>query len=432
MKVLIIGSGGREHALAWGCANSRLNPEITCLPGNGGTARIARNVDIKTEDLNQIVDFVRDQRNKFDLVIVGPEAPLVAGVADLLAEYGCPVFGPQKEAARIEGSKAFAKQLMTQTGVPTADYAIFSDFEAVKEHIHHRGAPLVIKASGLAVGKGVIICKTEADAVAAAEAMLLRDAFGTAGHEVIVEDCLIGRELSLLALVDGEDVLLLPPSRDHKRAFDGDQGPNTGGMGAYSPLPESNRTEIRRLAATTLVPIVKKMAENGAPFRGCLYAGLMMTDSGVRVLEYNCRFGDPETQAIIPLLSFDILELMAEVAQGGLGHWLKAHHCDPLDCGKSTVAGHAVTVVAAMEGYPDKYPKGVEITKLPEEDDNLIVFHAGTTYQANRYYTSGGRVLAVTGLGNNHEDAVARAYAGVEQAKFAGIRYRKDIGRGVK
>ena len=429
MKILIIGSGGREHALAWGCAHSRLNPQITCLPGNGGTARLARNVDIKAEDIAGIAEFVRAQR--FDLLIVGPEAPLVAGLADLVAEYGCPVFGPTKAAARLEGSKAYAKQVMTESGVPTAEYSVFSDFETVKAFIHSRGAPLVVKASGLAAGKGVLVCNTEAEAVAAAEAMLLRDVFGSAGHEIIVEEVLAGRELSLLALVDGEDLLLLPASRDHKRAFDNDQGPNTGGMGAYAPLPELSRADIRLMAMATIVPVVKKLAADGAPFRGCLYAGLMMTDSGVKVLEYNCRFGDPETQAIIPLLSLDILELMAEVAEGNLKHWLKANRCDPLDCSKTIVAGHAVTVVAAMDGYPDKYPTGVEIKALPDDDDNLIVFHAGTTLKDDKFYTSGGRVVAVTGLGNTHQDAVARAYKGAHTIKFNGCRFRRDIGGGV-
>ncbi len=429
MKVLIIGSGGREHALAWVCSRSRLAPEITCVPGNGGTAGFARNIGFDPGDIDRVVAFAIEKQ--FDLVIVGPEAPLVDGITDRLSKYGIRVFGPSAAAARIEGSKVFARQLMANVGVPSVNFAAFTDFAAAESYIYNRGAPVVVKASGLAAGKGVIICQTVQEAVSAAREMLMEGVFGTSGREIVVEEFLTGREASLLCLADGEDFLLLPPSRDHKRAFDGDKGTNTGGMGAYSPLEDLDDSDTASIAEMVFTPVLKKLVEMGTPYRGCLYAGLIMTSDGVRVLEFNCRFGDPEVQAVLPLLTVDLLELMAEVAEGGLADRIAYRGMSRTGWRQLSSDMHAVTVVTAAEGYPGSYQKGMKVTSLPEETDRVIPFHAGTKLDNGELVTSGGRVLAVTGLGNSHSEAVETAYKAVELIQFEGMRYRSDIGRQV-
>ncbi|HHE47210.1 MAG TPA: phosphoribosylamine--glycine ligase, partial [Bacteroidetes bacterium] len=377
MKVLIVGSGGREHALAWACSRSGLSPQIYCAPGNGGTTRIAENVDIKADDLGDIVDFVR--KETVDLTIVGPEAPLVNGLVDKLTARGYRVFGPSKSAAGIEGSKSFSKSLMQETGVPTAEYRTFTEFDEARRYILESGGNVVVKASGLAAGKGATVCINKEEAVLVAEAMLLKCKFGDASREIVIEKCLKGSEMSLMAFSDGEDYLLLPPSRDHKRAYDNDEGPNTGGMGAYSPLDEFKPDEIAHTAESVFPPVLKRLAELGAPYHGLLYAGLMLTPDGPRVLEFNCRFGDPETQAQLPIMIEDPLEIMLAVSENRLGAWMAEHNCASNDWMKLGGDRHAVTVVAAASGYPAGYVKGMKIENLPEDTDGVIIFHAGTS-----------------------------------------------------
>lgn len=427
MKVLVVGSGGREHTLAWACTHSKLQPSVTCVPGNGGTAQIARNVNISAENISEIVDFVRDQR--FDLTIVGPEAPLVTGLVDKLAAYGYRTFGPSISAARIEGSKAFAKKMMAELGLPTAEFKVFSDMHGAENYLRQAGEPIVVKASGLAAGKGALVCETLGEALAAAEGMLVRDAFGQSGREIVIEKRLYGKEMSLLAIVDGTDYLLLPPSRDHKRARDNDKGPNTGGMGAYSPLPDLDDNQVSEIAGMVFPPVLNRLAEIGSPYSGCLYAGVILTEDGPQVLEFNCRFGDPEAQAVLPLLTDDLLEIMAETAEGSLGDWMDTRELNAHDWKRLGGFNHAVSVVAASDGYPGSYRKGIKIESLPLESDEVIPFHAGTVLHDNELYTSGGRVLAITGVGATMEKAVDIAYNAIDQVQFEGVTYRRDIGR---
>jgi len=432
LKVLIIGSGGREHTLAWVCARSGLKPAVFCAPGNGGTAEIAENVYINVGDFKEVLNFVG--KNSIDLVIVGPEAPLVDGLADVLTSNGCLVFGPGKQAANIEGSKAFAMQLMLDCGVPTAEFATFTNLDAAKRYILNNENALVVKASGLAAGKGAIICSDSDEAVSTASAMLEGGKFGEAGKTILIEELLTGMETSLMAFVDGEDYLLLPPSRDHKQAFDNDEGPNTGGMGAFSPLDDLTPENTAMIAKTIFPPVLKKLTELGTPYSGLLYPGLMLTDKntadkGVKVLEFNCRFGDPEAQVVLPIMTQDPLEIMLAVAEGKLGKWMLQNNLDKHNWQKLTGGQHAATVVVAAEGYPESYVKGMKIENLPEETDNVITFHAGTALKNADLITSGGRIVAITGLGNTHNEAVTKAYSAVGEVVIEGTRYRKDIGR---
>ncbi len=427
MKILIVGSGGREHALAWACSKSKLKPSVTCLPGNGGTTSIAQNLTENPEDISKIAQFVK--REHFDLTIIGPEAPLVDGLADQITGNGQLVFGPSELASRMEGSKAFAKKALQESSVPSADFEVFTDFQSARKYIESAKMPIVVKASGLAAGKGVIICDTKDLAIAAAEGMLTRDAFGASGRKIVIEECLTGQEMSLLALVDGEDYLLLPPSRDHKRAFDDDKGPNTGGMGAYAPLDDISVEHFSEIAQQVYPPILNWMVKSGINYQGCLYAGIMLTLTGPKVLEFNCRFGDPETQAVLPLLSTDALELLLSVAESRLGDYMKDEGFYPLLWKQVSKQQHAVSIVAAADGYPGPYKKDILISSLPNEDEEVIPFHAGTKFKDGNLLTSGGRVLAITGLGNSHEEATNTAYRAVESVKFDGVRFRGDIGR---
>ncbi len=427
MKVLIIGGGGREHALAWACNRSPVHPKITCTPGNGGTDAVAKNVDIRAEDINELEEFVRSE--KFDLTIIGPEVPAVLGLADRLLSRGYRVFGPSAAAAKIEGSKAFSKALMIDAGIPTAAFEVFSERDKADDFIRHHGAPLVVKASGLAAGKGAVVCHTVKDALAATKMMMESSELGEVGGEVVIEDFLSGEEVSMTAIVDGTDFLLLPPSRDHKRIFDNDQGPNTGGMGAIAPLDDLTNQRYSVFAADLLPRLLKALADRGSPFRGVIYPGLMVNDDSYQVLEVNARFGDPETQVLLPLCGFDLLELMGETAEGGMGNWRRRQALDPLDWRSSIHSRYAATVVAASAGYPGSYRKGLPISGLPQESDDLIVFQAGTKRVNNELLTSGGRVLSVTGLGGSLEEAVRRAYEGVEHIRFEGMQYRHDIGK---
>jgi phosphoribosylamine--glycine ligase len=414
MKVLIVGSGGREHALAWKVSQSTHLRRLFIAPGNAGTSAHGENAGL-CDDIPNLVSFA--VRQALDLVIVGPEAPLAAGLADELAAAGVPVFGPSRFAARIEASKAFAKEFMTRHDIPTARFAIFEDYDAAVEHMGRVDYPLVIKASGLAAGKGVIVPQDEEEAIQALKAILLEHQFGAAGGQVVLEERLVGEEVSLLAFSDGHDVCLMPPAQDHKRLLDGDLGPNTGGMGAYAPTPLCPPQLADELKRSVIQPVIDGLRQEGHPFVGVLYAGLMLTDRGARVLEYNCRFGDPETQAILPLLESDLLDIAEACVTGRLArtniHWKEAA---------------AACIVLASEGYPEKYPKGRVIQRLDQRLENAVVFHAGTQMQEELVLTAGGRVLGVTGWGDDLRQALDAAYRAVGGLSFEGMQYRQDIG----
>jgi len=420
MNCLIVGSGGREHALAWKAARSPRLSHLYVAPGNGGTAlqnpegRI-RNVDLRVEDSAAVAAFCRAQN--IDLVIIGPEAPLAAGLADELRSAGLRVFGPSQAAAQIEASKAFAKAFMVRHGIPTARYVAFTDFYEAVGHLLQIDYPVVIKASGLAAGKGVILPGCADEAEAALRQIMLDREFGSAGEEVIVEERLTGEEVSLLAFTDGVTVRPMPPAQDHKRLLDGDHGPNTGGMGAYSPAPICPPELTEQLTRTILQPAVDGLRAEGRPFTGVLYAGLMFTPAGPRVLEFNCRFGDPETQAILPLLDSDLLDIAEACADGRLA-----------EVPVKWKANAAACVVLASEGYPGSYPKGREIHGLEAVPADAIVFHAGTRLAEGKVLTAGGRVLGVTGRGDTLPEALRRAYAAVDAISFEGMQYRRDIG----
>ncbi len=416
MRVLVVGGGGREHALVWKLRQSPRVREVYCLPGNAGIARLARCVPGDPEDVRAVADFAQEER--VDLTVVGPEAPLVAGLVDELARRGLPACGPTAAAAAIEGSKVFAKELMARHGIPTAAYRVFDDPAAAREYVERLGGPVVVKAEGLAAGKGVVVAPGPAEAAAAVEEIMVRRAFGEAGRRVVVEEYLEGEEVSVLALTDGERVLTLPSSQDHKRALDGDRGPNTGGMGAYSPAPVLTPDLAQRVEQEILLPAVRALAAEGRPYRGVLYAGLMLTAEGPKVLEFNCRFGDPETQAVLPRLEGDLADAL-EAAAGG----------DLRGVSLSWRPDAAVCVVLASEGYPGPYEKGRPISGLEEAEAmaDVLVFHAGTVRRDGQVVTAGGRVLGVTGLGPTIAAARERAYEAVERIRFAGCHYRRDI-----
>ncbi|MFN3821024.1 MAG: phosphoribosylamine--glycine ligase [bacterium] len=426
MKVLIVGGGGREHALAWGIHQSSLHPTIVCIPGNAGTAKLGKNVFIPLTQINEIVDYVSYQ--KFDLIVIGPEEPISQGLGDRLIEKGYRVFAPSSRAARLESSKASAKKLMTDEGIPTSSFRVFKEYSSLLAYLESSKYPLVLKASGLAAGKGTFICQSFEEANTTARLLMMEKILGEAADEVVVEEFLIGSEVSIMAIADGADDFLLPPSRDHKRAFDGDHGPNTGGMGVICPVVDLKPEEERIIEEKIVKQILKALEKQGSHFKGCLYPGLMMTREGPFVLEINVRFGDPETQAVVPLLNFDLLELFAETVEGNLKGWLNSHLPDNKDWRELCRPMWAVTVVIASGGYPGQYQKGIPIKKLPKEKPELIVFHAGTEQRTDGLYTAGGRVFSVTGLGETLEMARERAYRAVREVEFEGMFYRKDIG----
>jgi len=416
MKVLVAGGGGREHALAWKIAADSSRPEVYCAPGNAGTAEVARNIPIAAEDISGIVGWAR--ANNPDLVVVGPEAPLCAGLADRLIAEGIRVFGPTADAAMIEGSKVFSKEVMQAAGVPTAEARVFSDAAEAKAWVRRRGAPIVVKADGLAAGKGVTVCMTVEEAETAIEDALTRAVFGDAGRRVIVEECLEGEEASILALVDGSRIVMLASAQDHKRIFDGDRGPNTGGMGAYSPAPVVAAEMLAAIREQVFERTLAELRRRCIVYKGVLYAGLMISRGRISVLEFNCRFGDPETQAILPRWDGDILPALNACIDGNLREDMVKWRPEP-----------AVCVVMASEGYPGSYKKGALIEGLDRAAAmaGVAVFHAGTRREGGAVVTSGGRVLGVTALGADLPEAVKRAYDAVSVIRFDGAQWRRDI-----
>jgi len=417
MRVLVVGGGGREHALVHSFAQSTLADRIFCAPGNAGTAGIADNIGVGAEDLPALLDFA--SREQVDLTVVGPEAPLVAGICDLFEEHGLAVFGPNRDAAQLEGSKAFAKEVMREGGVAAGAYSRHETPESALAALSpDRSYPLVVKADGLAAGKGVIICNDLAEARAAVESCFVARDFGAAGDVVIIEEFLAGSEVSLLVLCDGRNAVPLAPAQDYKRIFAGDQGPNTGGMGSYCPVPGFERQAIDAAMEHVAEPVIAALRKRDIAFRGVLYAGLIVTEAGVKVLEFNCRFGDPETQAVLPRLDSDLLELCAAGASGELAGVKTAWK--PQEC---------VTVVMASAGYPASSHKGDVIDGLAAADamDDVTVYHAGTARQDGDVVTAGGRVLAVSALGSGFAAARERAYAAVSKITFDGAQVRADI-----
>ena len=421
MRILVVGGGGREHALLWALGRDAPQATLFCLPGNAGTASLATNLPGKPTDVDHVARTAREQRA--DLVVVGPEAPLAAGLVDRLAKDGVPAFGPTSQAARIESSKVFAKELMTRQKVPTARFHTFTDFDAASRYIATHAEPLVVKASGLAAGKGAVVCRTRQEATAAAARMLKEATLGSAGAEILVEEHLEGEELSVLAMTDGEHFAVLPPAQDHKRLADGDLGPNTGGMGAYCPVGIASESLLVRVADEVFAPVLKGLRDAGAPYRGVLYAGLMIRrDGSPAVIEFNCRFGDPEAQAILPTLPGGILPVLRMIAEGG---WMPPGHA----MGDARHA--AVSTVLAAQGYPDAPRLGaaVSIPASLEADPDVHVFHAGTSRDADgTLRVAGGRVLAVTAAAATVAGAAAKSRAAAEAISFEGKQFRRDIG----
>jgi phosphoribosylamine--glycine ligase len=417
MRILVVGGGGREHALVWKLAQSERVAALWCAPGNPGTAELAESVPVRATDVDGIV--AAAARLAVDLVVVGPEAPLAAGLADRLAATGLRVCGPTQAAARLETSKAFAKEVMAAAGVPTARAVVVREVVAALAALSDFALPVVIKADGLAAGKGVVVAESRGEAQAVLTAFLEDDALGPAGRTVVVEECLRGQEVSIFALVDGERMVLLPSASDYKRVFDGDRGPNTGGMGAYAPPPAVDRPLLDQIATTIIAPALREMAGRDIPYRGVLYAGLMLTADGPRVLEFNARFGDPEAQVILPVLDADLAPLLAAVGDGALPDGA----APPLPA-----AGAAAGVVLAAGGYPAPFQSGLPITGLDRVPDDVLVFHAGTRRESDgRLVTAGGRVLTVVGRGPDLAGARERAYAGAAAITFPDVHNRRDV-----
>lgn len=419
MKILVVGQGGREHALVWKLAQCPNVTQVYCAPGNAGTAIDGENVNIAVEDIGRLMSFAK--HNEIDLTVVGPEVPLVAGIVDEFRSQKLNIFGPSKAAARLEGSKAFCKDIMKKAGVPTAAYRAFTRMEEAEAYLEsfEDDQPVVVKADGLAAGKGVHVCNNKGQALKAVREMIQDDCFGPAGRKVVIEECLEGQEVSILAIVDGDTIIPLETSQDHKRAHDGDQGPNTGGMGAYSPATLVTDDIMDDIVRQVLVPTVHTMKMEGHPFSGVLYAGLMLTASGPKVLEYNVRFGDPEAQPVLMRLKSDLAQILSLAASGRLSELESVEwYPDP-----------AVCVVMAAEGYPGSYRKGLPIEGISQADEllNTKVFHAGTTAKDMDVLANGGRVLGVTSMGKDIPSAKAAAYAAVEKIKWDGSWYRTDI-----
>ncbi len=417
MRILVLGGGGREHAIVTSLLASKHQPEVFCAPGNGGTAEIATNVAIDLEDPAYVVGWV--ERNEVDLVVIGPEAPLVMGAADLLGAFGVPVFGPKAAGAEIEGSKAFAKDLMDSHGIPTGAYRVIESEIEARAYLDQVGAPVVVKADGLAAGKGVTVAKTVEEAIVAVRESIVDEKFGPAGYLVLIEEYLEGPECSLLAFTDGETVLPMLTAQDHKRALDNDEGPNTGGMGVYAPVPTIDQATLSEMVSI-LERTVAGMRADGIVYRGVLYGGFIITADGPKVLEYNARFGDPETQVLLPLLETDLVDVLMATAEGRLS-----------EIDLTWRDGFAISVVLASDGYPDSYPTGKVISGLDKAAaiEGVTVYHAGTERRDDgSFVTSGGRVLNVTAVAPTFAEARDRAYRAVESIYFDGMHYRTDIG----
>ena len=417
MDILVVGSGGREHAICWALAKSRHKPKLFCAPGNAGIASIAELVDIMSDDISGLVHWAKTYNP--GLVIIGPETPLALGLADELLKEGFLVFGPTKDGAQMEASKDFTKQLLLSSLVPTARSVTFTDSFKAQDYLKKQKAPIVVKADGLAAGKGVTVCETLAQAQLAVEEAMDKKVFGEAGAKVVIEEFLEGEEASILAFVDGETIIPMVSAQDHKRVFDGDKGPNTGGMGAYSPAPVVTPEMNNQILEKILKPTVKALRNRGIIYKGVLYAGLMITAEGPKLIEYNCRFGDPETQVVLPRLKTDFVEVCLAVAKGELKK-IKIEWDDrPTAC-----------VVMAAHGYPGSYPKGkvIEGLETAAQHPDTFVFHAGTTTENGKIVSNGGRVLCVTGMGDTIEKAIETAYQGIRAINMEGAHYRKDIG----
>ncbi len=418
MKVLIVGSGGREHTIAWKIAQSKAVEKIFIAPGNAGSGLVGTNVDIKVNEFEKLAEFAA--KEKIGLTIVGPEDPLVNGLVDFFEEKNLNVFGPSKKAAIMEGSKTFTRDLLKKYNIPSAEYAAFENAEEAKAYLKEKGAPIVVKADGLAAGKGVVVAETIEEAEQAINEMILDKRFGGAGAKILLEEKLLGEEASYLIFSDGKNILPMVSSQDHKRIFDQDRGPNTGGMGAYSPAPIVTKEMEQRVLKEIMQPTVDAMAKEGRTFKGILYAGLMITENGPKIVEFNARFGDPETQVILPRLKSDLAEIMQACIDGNLNEkeikWGEKACC---------------CVVMASGGYPGKYEKGREITGLEEANSlpETVVFHAGTKEKEGKILSNGGRVLGVTALGNSIREAIDNAYKAVEKISFKGAFNRKDIGQ---
>jgi len=424
MRVLVIGGGGREHALIWKISQSPKVTEVFCAPGNAGTAAIANNVPIPADKIDQLLEFA--QENEIGLTVVGPEQPLVMGIVDRFQEKGLRIFGPSARAAELEGSKAFSKNIMKKYDLLTAEYETFTSHEKAILYVDKENGPIVVKASGLAAGKGVILCRNAEEGRNAVDTIMKDKSFGSAGDEVVIEEFLEGQEVSVLAFTDGNTVLLMDSAQDHKAALDGDQGPNTGGMGAYSPAPVFTDLIRQKVRDNIMFPLVRAMKAEGRPYQGIIYAGLMLTKLGPKILEFNARFGDPETQPLLVRMESDIVPLFEACIDGTL------EQCD-LKWKPET----SVCVVMAAKGYPGSYEKGKEISGLDEAGalPDVVVFHAGTKGEGGKVLTNGGRVLGITATGPDTPSAIAKAYEAVSKIKWDGIHYRKDIaarGRDIK
>jgi phosphoribosylamine---glycine ligase len=420
MRVLVIGGGGREHALVWKISQSPKVTDIYCAPGNAGTSEIAHNVPIAADQIDQLLEFA--QKNDIGLTVVGPEQPLVMGIVDQFEEKGLRIFGPTGRAAELEGSKAFSKDIMKKYGLPTAEYEIFTSHELAQRYFDKETGPIVVKASGLASGKGVILCRNSAEGLNAVDTIMKDKSFGEAGDRVVIEEFLEGQEVSVLAFSDGNTVLLMDSAQDHKAALDGDIGPNTGGMGAYSPAPIFTEILRQKVRNKIMLPLVRAMKSEGRPYKGILYAGLMLTKNGPKTLEFNARFGDPETQPLLVRMESDIVPLFEACIDGTLDQHELQWKPEPSVC-----------VVMAAEGYPGSYRKGKEISGLDEARAllDVVVFHAGTKTEEGKVFTNGGRVLGVTAKGPDTLTAIKKAYEAVDKIQWNGIHFRKDIGHRV-
>jgi phosphoribosylamine--glycine ligase len=421
VKILIVGNGGREHALLWKLKRDAPDATFYITRGNGGTAALAEALPLAATEVGALADWAA--REAVDLTVVGPEIPLAEGIVDEFAARGLPIFGPTRAAAEIESSKAFAKGLMQRHGIPTAEFRVFTDADEAVAYVREKGAPLVVKASGLAAGKGAVVCDSTDEALTAVHEIMAEGSLGEAGRELVIEEMMTGEELSIFALTDGERALILAPSQDHKRVGEGDNGPNTGGMGAYAPVSIATPALLTRIEKEIILPTLAAMAAESRPFRGLLYAGIMLTPSGPKVVEFNCRFGDPETEVVLPLLESSLLEPMLAIARGeGLGRWDEEQLV--------WRDGAAVTTVLAAPGYPGSYPTGIPI-QIPEEligAEDVIPFHAGTTISDGQLVSNGGRVLVVTGLGPDIATAAERSRLAAQRISAGAFHLRRDIG----